>query len=156
MFHFVRFHSQAYVCAGHIQRVREHEVKPMFTDAHSYDLIVPTFRTRSAVTLTNGMELFSSRPCQDLTSAIAEANQQVRAVPMMPVVISDRITVDPAYIVAILPYDPQICEFVEEHGYEIYIACKGPQSLIVTKGETCLAVETTPAELLDKLNAQQA
>lgn len=156
MIPFVSLSSQAYIRANHIQRVCEIAAKPMYTDAHNCDLLVPTFTSGSAVTLTNGMELLSSRACQDLSSAVAEANQQVSNVPMMPLAVSDRITVDPAYIVAVLPYNPQICDCVGEHGYTIYPASRNPQCLILLGDDTCLAVETTPSELMDKLNAQQA
>ena len=156
MFHFVRIPNQAYIRANHVQRVRENEAKPMYTDAHNCDLLVPTFLTSSAITLTNGMELFSNRSCQDLTSAVAEASEHSYTAPMVPVAISDRITVDPAYIVAVLPYNPQICDCVGEHGYAIYPASRDPQCLILLEDDTCLAVETTPSELMDKLNAQQA
>ena len=128
----------------------------MYTDAHNCELIVPTFQSHSSVTLRNGMHFYSNRLPQDLSSAVAEANQQVSNVPMMPLAVSDRITVDPAYIVAILPYNPQMCEFVEEYGYAIYPASQNPQSLVLMGDDTCLAVETAPSELVDKLNAQQA
>lgn len=156
MFHFVRIHPQAYICAAHIQGVCTHEATPMFTDAHNCDLIVPTFQIHSSVTLRNGMHFYSSCLPQDLSSAVAEANQQVSNVPMMPLAVSDRITVDPAYIVAVLPYNPQICDCVEERGYAIYPASRDPQCLILMEDDTCLAVEIAPSELVDKLNAQQA
>lgn len=155
MFPFVSLSSQAYIRANHIQRVCEIAAKPMYTDAHNCDLLVPTFMSSSAVTLTNSMELFSSRACQDLSSAIAGATEFAYAVPVEPVAISDRITVDPAYIVAVLPYNPQICDCVGEHGYVIYPASRKPQCLILLEDDTCLAVDITPSELMDKLNAQQ-
>lgn len=152
MSHFVSLPGQVYINPDHTQSVQPYTEKPRFTDARNCEYFVPTFRTGSAVTLTNGMELFSSRACQNLTSAIAEATEHAYTAPMVPVAISDRITVDPAYIVAVLPYNPQICDCVEEHGYAIYPASWNPRCLISMGDDTCLAVETTPAELMDKLN----
>ena len=66
---------------------------------------------------------------------------------MAPVAISNRITLDPAYIVAILPYNPQINRYAEEYGYTVHSYCYVPQSLIILDdGDTCLAVKDTPAE----------
>ena len=72
---------------------------------------------------------------------------------MAPVAISNRITLDPAYIVAVLPYNPQMHEYAEENGYTVSSYCYAPQSLIILDdGDTCLAVKDTPAELMDKFS----
>lgn len=155
MFPVISFCGHAYLCADRIYRVDEHKATPMYIDTHNCALISPTFATRSSLTLANGMVFYSDQPYQELQSAVAEATHTI-ANPMMPVAISDHIIINPAHIIAVLPYIAQLCDYVEEHGYDIQSVAPAPQSLIVMDdGDTCLAVNGTPDELADKLSKPQ-
>ena len=150
---FVLISGQVYINPGHIQSVRAYAEKPRFADARNCEFFVPTFKTRSIVALSNGMELFSSQTSQEITAAIAESQEHAQPMVTSPVAINQHLTVDPSYIVSVFPCNCHFREYVEdEHGYEIYETCDSPNSLIVLDDETCLAVDTTSAELVDKLS----
>lgn len=152
MFPVFPLSDRAYLRADRICCVCEYAASPKYTNALNCELVEPKFSTRSRITLSNGMELFSDRPLQELQSAVAKA-AQAYDVPTSPVALNDLIAIDPAYIIAILPYNAQICDHVEEHGYDIHKFGRASGSLIVMDGDTCLAVKDTPSELLSKLNA---
>ena len=149
----VCFSGHAHLRTDRICRIDNYVTAPMFVDSTACELITPTYSTCSSITLTNGMVFYSDMPRQEILSAIAEAQADAYNTPVVPVAISSRITLDPAYIVAVLPYNPQIHRYVEEHGYTVRSDCYVPQSLIILDdGNTCLAVKATPAELMDKLS----
>ena len=157
MFPVVTLSGHAHFRADRVRRVNAHASKPMYIDTRNCALTSPTFTTRSSLTLANGMVFYTDQPYQELQSAVAEATHTI-AVPMMPVVISDHIIIDPAHIIAVLPYNWQLCNSAEEHGYAVERLCENPGCLIIMDdGDTCLAIEDAPAELMDKLsNSRQA
>ena len=145
--------DQVFLRTDRICRVDGHVAAPMFVDANRCELITPTYNTRSIITLANGMQFYSCQCCQEISSAIVEAQADACNTPVAPVAISNRITLDPAYVVAVLPYNPQINRYAEEYGYTVHSYCYVPQSLIILDdGDTCLAVKDTPAELMDKFS----
>lgn len=152
MSNFVSLTGQVYITPDHTQSVQPYTEKPRFTDARNCEFFVPTFDTRSVLALSNGMELFSSQTALEIMSAIAESREQGQHTETGPVAINQHLTVDPSCIVAVFPCDRHFWEFVEEaHTCEIYETCDKPGCLIVLDDETCLAVDVTPAELMDKL-----
>ena len=153
MTHFVSLTGQVYINPDHTQSVQPYTEKPRFTDARNCEFFVPTFDTRSVLALSNGMELFSGQTALEIMSAIAEAPEHPQPAVTGPVAINQYLTVDPSCIVAVFPCDRHFREFVEEeHACEIYETCDKPGCLIVLDDETCLAVDTTPAELMDKFS----
>ena len=153
MTHFVSLTGQVYINPDHAQSVQPYTEKPRFTDARSCEFFAPTYETRSVLALSNGMELFSCQTALEIMSAIAEAPEQPQPAVTGPVAINQYLTVDPSCIVAVYPCDHHFREFVEEeHACEIYETCCSPNSLIVLDDETCLAVDVTPTELVDKLS----
>lgn len=153
MFPVVTLSGQAHFCADRVRRVDDFTTRPVIIDTHNCELIVPTFGTRSTVALTNGMVLYANKPSQEILSAIDVAQQLAFDLQASPVAVSDHILIDPVRIVAILPYIAQLRDYVEEQGYSIRSVSQAPHSLIVMDdGDTCLAVNDTPVELVDKLN----
>lgn len=153
MSNFVSLNGQVHINADHTQSVQPYTEKPRFTDARNCEFFVPTFKTRSVLALSNGMEIFSSQTTQEIMEAIAEAQEQSQRTVTGPVAINQHLTVDPSCIVAVFPCNCHFQEFVEEeHACEIYETCDKPGCLIVLDDETCLAVDVTPTELMDKLN----
>lgn len=150
---FVLISGQVYINTDHLQSVRAYAQKPRFADARNCEFFVPTFNTRSVLALSNGMELFSSQTSQEIMAAIAESQEHAQPMVTSPVSINQHLTVDPSYIVSVFPCNCHFREFAEgEHGYETCETCDSPNSLIVLDDETCLAVDATSAELVDKLS----
>ena len=154
MTNYVSLADQAFACVNRISCVEEHMAKPMYIDTRNCELVAPTFQTRSTVALTNGMAFYSSQSPQEILSAMENAKQCSRNLAMHPVAVSDHILIDPMHIVAVLPYIAHLCDHVEDHGYLIHSVGDTPQCLIIMDdGDTCLAVNDTPDELVDKLNS---
>lgn len=153
MFPTISLSGHAHFRADRVHRVNAHASMPMYIDTRNCALISPTFDTHSSITLANGMVFYSDQPYHELQSAVAKATQTIPG-PMMPIAISDHIIIDPTHIIAVLPYNRQLCDFVEEYGYSIECLCEDPGCLIVMgDGDTCLAVKDTLTELVDKLSS---
>ena len=156
MTHFVSLTGQVYINSDHTQSVQPYTEKPRFSDARNCKFFVPTYETRNVLALSNGMELFSSQTTQEIMAAIAESHEQSPHMAASPVAINQHLMVDPSCIVAVFPCDHHFRKYVEEeHACEIYEACDSPNSLIVLDDETCLAVDTTPTELMGKLSTSR-
>jgi hypothetical protein len=154
MITFTQVADQAYVCASLIRRIDEHTATPMPIDAQPCALITPTLSTHSIITLDNGMEFCSDRTCREIVSAMAESTQLPHDVAERYVSLSKGINVKAAYVVAILPYDVQLCHYLSEHSVYIHTACTTPRSLVVSAdGKCCIASRYTPNTLLSKLGA---
>jgi hypothetical protein len=152
MFPVVTLSGHAYLCADRVRRVDDFSASPAIIDTHNCELIVPTFQARSTVALTNGMEFYSNAPRQEIMTAIDNAKQHAHDVATQPCAVSDHILVDPMRIVAILPYIAQLCDYTEEHGYGIQHLCRNPLALVIMDdGNTCLAIEDTPTDLVNML-----
>lgn len=153
MFPTIILFGHAHICADRIKCVNDFAARPAIINTHNCELIVPTFATRSTVSLANGMEFYTDQSRQEILSAIDKATQLAYDLATQPYAVSDHIMIDPMRIVAVLPYITQLCDYAEEHGYSIQCVAPAPQSLIVMDdGDTCLAVNDTPAELVDKLS----
>lgn len=156
MFPFISISGQAYIRADHIHGVCDCAATPRITDTRACELIVPTFSSRSVLTLSNGMRFYSARSHQELNCAIAQVHPQAQHSPMTIVAISRYMSVNAAYIVAVLPYHRQLCDVLKESNSSIHCTSQTPRCLILLDDGTCLLAASTPTELMDKLNAQQA
>ena len=152
MFRFISLADQAYVCASRIRRIDEHTAVPMPIDAQTCALITPTLSTHSIITLDNGMEFCSDQMCHEIVSAISQATPLPHDVTERFISLSQGINVKGASVVAILPYDVQLCNYLSEHSVSIHTACKTPRSLVVSAdANLCIASRYTPSTLLSKL-----
>lgn len=156
MIHFVRFHPEAYIRADHIHGVCECMDTPRMTDTRACELIVPTFATRCVLTLSNGMRFYSNCSLQEIKDAVAQSNPCSQNLPMRITAISRYMSVNAAYIVAVLPYHRQLCDIFKESNSSIHCTSQNPRCLILLDDGTCLLAGITPTELMEKLHAQQA